>query len=153
MAVAVSKALEPDGELDVAGADDVLYLEVCELCLEAELLDDAGELAGSQTTGFLALSTGDNHLSRRKDERRCLRLTDTHDDCSEPLWVVLCVAGMQSDGLEVEPAIQVHRSDDISNGHCVPNMLTAGLGRCPTWKQRCSLLLPFRRLRITRTTT
>lgn len=37
----VGEALEPDRELDVARADDVLDLELGELGVEAELLDDA----------------------------------------------------------------------------------------------------------------
>ena len=32
---------------------------------------------------IFSLGTGDNHLVRGKDESNCLRVTDTHDDCSE----------------------------------------------------------------------
>ena len=39
--MARSKTFQADRELDVAGADNVLDLEVRELCIEAELLDNA----------------------------------------------------------------------------------------------------------------
>jgi len=39
--MARSKTLQTNRELDVAGADNVLDLEICELGVEAEFLDDA----------------------------------------------------------------------------------------------------------------
>lgn len=39
------KTFQTNGELDVAGADNVLDLEVGELCIEPELLDDASILS------------------------------------------------------------------------------------------------------------
>lgn len=41
------QALQPDGELHIAGRHHVLDLEVLELSLEAQLLNDAGVLQGS----------------------------------------------------------------------------------------------------------
>lgn len=38
--VARRQTLQADGELDVTGADNVLDLEIGELCVEAQLLDD-----------------------------------------------------------------------------------------------------------------
>jgi hypothetical protein len=43
--VARSKTLKPNGELDVTAANDILYLEVGELCVEAELLYDTSIFA------------------------------------------------------------------------------------------------------------
>jgi hypothetical protein len=40
--VGVGETFEPDGELDVARADDVLDLEFREFCVETELLNDSG---------------------------------------------------------------------------------------------------------------
>lgn len=38
--MSTGQTLQANGELDVARANDVLDLEVRELCVEAELLDD-----------------------------------------------------------------------------------------------------------------
>lgn len=43
--MARSKTFQTNGELDVAGPNDVLDLEVRELCVETELLDDTSILA------------------------------------------------------------------------------------------------------------
>ena len=43
--MAAGKAFETDGKSNVARADDILNLEVCELCVEAKLLDDTGVFA------------------------------------------------------------------------------------------------------------
>ena len=51
------KALETDGELDVARANNVLDLEVGEFGIEAQLLDDARVLARRQLAVGLALGT------------------------------------------------------------------------------------------------
>lgn len=39
------QTFKPDWELDVAGADNVLDLEVCEFCVKAKLLDDTSVYA------------------------------------------------------------------------------------------------------------
>ena len=75
-------------ELDIAGADDVLNLEVRELGVEAEFLDDARVLAGSKTAVILALSTSHDHLARSEDQRGGFRLADTHDHSSKSLGIV-----------------------------------------------------------------
>lgn len=81
----IGKALEADGESNVAGAHDVLDLEIGELGVEAELLDDAGIFAGSKLGVVLRLCAGDHHLARGKNECSSLGLSDTHDDSSESL--------------------------------------------------------------------
>ncbi len=83
--MAVRKSLKTDGELDVARADDVLDLELRELRVEAKLLNDTRIFARRQPRVILRLRTGDDHLARREDERRGLRVTDTHDDSGETL--------------------------------------------------------------------
>lgn len=83
--VAVRESLQANGELDVTTADDVLDLEFRELCVEAELLHDAGVLAGRETRVVLGLCTGDDHLARGEDEGGRLRVADTHDDGRETL--------------------------------------------------------------------
>ena len=105
---------QPDGELDVAGADDVLDFEVGELGVEAEFLDDARVLAASEFAVVLRLRARHDHLARGEDERGRLGLADAHDDRGETLRVVLGVARVQRDGLEVEAAVEVHGRDDVS---------------------------------------
>ena len=85
LSVAVCKTLKTNGELDVTRADDVLNLELRELCVEAELLDDTRVLARRQARIVLGLGTGDDHLARREDEGCRLGVADAHDDGGETL--------------------------------------------------------------------
>ena len=112
--MATGQPFEPDRELDVAGADDVLDLEVGELGIEAELLDDARVLAASKLAIILRLGASDDHLARGEDERGRLGLADAHDHGGETLRVVLGVARVQCDGLEVKAAVEIHGRDDVS---------------------------------------
>ena len=56
---------------------------------------------------------------RERRERACVMLTgrlwlsDAHDDCGEAFWIVLGVAGVQGDGLEIELDRQVARRHDV----------------------------------------
>ena len=112
--MARSQTLETNRELDVAAADNVLDLEVRELGIEAELLDDARILAAGKLRVVLGLGTSDNHLAGGKDQSGGLGLTDTHDDGSKTLGVILCVASMQGNRLEVQAAIEIDGGDDVS---------------------------------------
>lgn len=96
-----SESLQANGELHVAGADDVLDLEVGELGIEAELLNDASVLARRQLAVGLRLCASDHHLARSEDQCSRLWVADTHDDGSETLRVVLGVSCVQCDRLEV----------------------------------------------------
>jgi hypothetical protein len=131
------QTLETDRELDVAAADDVLDLEVRELGVETELLDDTSVLAGSKLGVILRLGTGDDHLARGEDQSGGLGLTDTHDDggktlgrkvqphcplichrssgrCGIYLWIVLCIACVQRNGLQIQAAVKVDGGHDVS---------------------------------------
>ena len=55
-----------------------------------------------------------NHLARSEDERRRLRFADTHDDGGETLRVVLGVASMQRNRLEVQATIEIDGGHDVS---------------------------------------
>ena len=79
------KTFQANGELDVAGADDVLDLEVGELGIEAELLDDTSILPRCKLGIILGLCASDYHLPRGEDQCRGLGLTNTHDDSRETL--------------------------------------------------------------------
>lgn len=81
----VRESFQPDGELDIAAPHNVLDLKVCEFGREAQLLDDAGVLAGSKFGVVLRLGPRDNHLARGEDEGSRLWLTDAHDDSSKAL--------------------------------------------------------------------
>ena len=62
------ETLQSNGELNVARPNNVLYLEIGELGVEAELLDDASVFARGKATVIFRLGTGDNHFARGKDE-------------------------------------------------------------------------------------
>ena len=85
MVVTRGQTLQTDGELDIAGADDVLDLEVRELGVETKLLDDTRVFSGSQLGIILRFGTSHNHLARSKDKGGSLRFPNTHDDGRETL--------------------------------------------------------------------
>ena len=130
----VRETLKTDGELHVTTTDDVLDLELRELGIEAKLLDDSRVLARRKPRVVLALRAGDDHLAGSEDEGGRLRVTNTHDDRGETLQsgmrrevrhshtirrhatnlgVVLCIARVQRDRLQVQPTIEVDRRDDV----------------------------------------
>jgi hypothetical protein len=145
--MARSKTLQANGELNVAGANNVLNLEVLivllamatddksgttygELCVEPQLLDNPRIFAGSKAAIVFRLGTSHNHLSTRKDQSRCLGLANTHDDGSETLWIVLGITCVQGDGLQVKASGEVDSSDDVlESGHDARRHLTIlGIG-------------------------
>jgi hypothetical protein len=83
--VATSQTLQTNGELDVTRADDVLDLEIRELGVETKLLDNPCVLPRRQLRVIFRFGTGDDHLSRRENQRSGLRLSNTHDHGSETL--------------------------------------------------------------------
>ena len=85
LSMAVRKPLETDGELDVTATDDVLYLELCKLRVEAKLLHDSGVFARRKPRVILALRARHDHLPRRKNKRGGLGITNAHDDSRETL--------------------------------------------------------------------
>lgn len=86
MVVTRGQTLQTDGELDIAGADNILDLEIRELGVETKLLDDTRVLAGCQLGVILRLGTSDDHLAGSEDESGGLGLSDTHDDGGETLF-------------------------------------------------------------------
>jgi hypothetical protein len=78
--VTASKAFKTNRELDVARSDDVLDLEVGELCVV---------LARGKLAVILGFGTGDDHLAGGEDQGGRLGLTDTHDDGGETLGDML----------------------------------------------------------------
>lgn len=79
------QSLQTDGELDVAGADDILDLEIGKLGVETKLLDNTRILARGQLGIILGLGTSDDHLAGGEDESGSLGFTDTHDHGSKTL--------------------------------------------------------------------
>lgn len=135
--------------LTVAAANDVLDLEVLERSVEAELLDDAGILAACQTGVVLGLGTSDNHLAAGEDEGGGLGLTNAHDDGSKALGVVLGIASVQSNGLQVKPRAQVdscynvlkRRHDTTSRGRRGRHLLWGRRGCCDTVRGHLAVCL------------
>ena len=99
------KTFETDGEFDVAGADDVLNLEVGEFGIEPKLLDDASVFARCKLRIIFRLCTRHHHLARGEDESCRLGVSNTHDDGSESLvrvsmcQVISTLMGMHTFGL------------------------------------------------------
>lgn len=91
--VTACKAFQTDRELDVARADNVLNLEVGELCVETKLLDDTSVLAASKLAVIFGLGTSDDHLARGEDQGGGLGLTNTHDDGGKTLGGMLAAEG------------------------------------------------------------
>jgi len=112
------KTFQTDRELDVARADDVLDLEIGELGIEAQFLDNPSVLARSKLRVIFRFGTSDNHLARSKDESGRLGIANTHDNSRESLRVVLSVASVQRDSLEVQTTIKIDSSDDVSFETC-----------------------------------
>ena len=83
--VSIGQSLETDRELDITGTDNVLDLEVCELCREAQLLDDTSVLARGQLGVVLRLCSRNDHFTGGKDQSSRLRVTNSHDHSSETL--------------------------------------------------------------------
>jgi hypothetical protein len=79
------KTFQTDWELDVARTDNVLDLEIGELCVEAKLLNDTCILARRKLRVIFRLSTSNDHLARCEDQGCSLGFTDTHDDGRETL--------------------------------------------------------------------
>lgn len=84
-----SETFETDRELDVAGSDNVLDLEVGELGVETKLLDDTSVLARGKLRIILRLGTSHNHLARSEDQSSGFWVANTHDNSGETLGVVL----------------------------------------------------------------
>jgi hypothetical protein len=93
-------------------------LKVGERDLEAELLDDARVLARGELRVVLGLGASADHFAAGKNERRRLGLANAHDHGGEALRIVLGVARVQRNRLEVE------RDAEIDSRH---NVLQRGL--------------------------
>jgi len=133
--MATSQTFKTNRELDVARPNNVLNLEVCKLGIKAELLNNTSVFATRQSAIVFRFRASHNHLARSEDESGRLRFTNTHDDGSETLqvqvqqkeleeaggasqylWVVLGIARMQSNRLEIKPAVKIDGCDNVSLG-------------------------------------
>ena len=100
-----------------------------ELCVEPQLLDDARIFTGSEAAIVLGFGTSYHHLAARKDQSRRLGLANTHDDGGETLGIVLGVASVKSNRLEVQASREVDRGYNVlKGGHDPRGHLTIGIG-------------------------
>jgi len=83
-----SKTLQSNRELNVAGTNNVLNLEVSKLGIETKLLNDSGIFSRGQLRVILRLSTSHDHLAGGEDKCGGLWLSNSHDDSGESLWKV-----------------------------------------------------------------
>lgn len=63
----------------------------------------------------LRFGTGNHHLAGSKDQSGSLGFTDTHNNSGETLWIVFRIPRVKRNGLEIETAIEVDRSNDVSS--------------------------------------
>jgi len=110
------KTLQPDRELDVTGANNILDLKVRELRIETQLLNDARILSRGQLGIVFRLCASHDHLAGSKDKSSSLWLTNSHNDGSETLWIVFSVSRMQGDRLQIQTAIEIDRGNDVLQG-------------------------------------
>ena len=85
LSVTVRKTLQPDRQFHVTPADNILYLKLGKLGVEAEFLYDASVLPRRETRVVFRLRTRDDHLARCEDERGRLRVANAHNDGRETL--------------------------------------------------------------------
>ena len=134
---------------------------------KAELLNDARVFAGGEARVVLALGARAHHLARAEYERGGARRTYAHDDGRETLRIVLGIARIQSDLLQLERAAQIYCAHNVSvncsNVQIYMNMLvetlrksqmcihTAGwAGDASRWSTECcrrAWTVPARRTR------
>ena len=136
------QTLETNRKLDVARADNVLDLEIRKLGVEPELLDDARILARGKFAVVFALCARHHHFARGENEGRGFGLADAHDDgceslrahallaqafrtrelprqCKMYLWVVLGIARVQRNRLEIQPTIEVDGGDNVPSENAI----------------------------------
>mmetsp|Transcript_4710 Transcript_4710/g.13535 ORF Transcript_4710/g.13535 Transcript_4710/m.13535 type:complete len:450 (-) Transcript_4710:281-1630(-) len=113
-AVARRQPLQPNGKLDIAASHHVLNLELLETHWISQLLQDTGKLARRQPGHVLRFRSRAHHFAGRENQGRGLWLTDTHDHRSETLRIVLCIARVERNLLQVQTlAAEVDRRHDI----------------------------------------
>lgn len=112
--VLLVQGFKGNGEPDVAGADDVLDLELLELDQGvAHFLNHLGIGLGGGVGLVLALGTCDDHLTRAENEGGSLRLTNTNDDGGETLGVVLGIPAVQGNLSQVKLSAQISCGDNV----------------------------------------
>mmetsp|Transcript_60436 Transcript_60436/g.145961 ORF Transcript_60436/g.145961 Transcript_60436/m.145961 type:complete len:235 (+) Transcript_60436:123-827(+) len=107
------EAFEANRKLHVARADHVLNLKLLKLRREPQLRDDLRVLPRRFSRERLGLRARAHHLPAAEYERGRLRRSDAHDRRGETLRVVLHVARVEGDRLQVELAVQVNGRDDV----------------------------------------
>lgn len=80
------ETFQSNRELDIAGTDDILNLEVREFCVETKFLYDTGVLSRGKLRIILRFRTGHNHLTRRENKCRGFRFSNSHDYSRETLY-------------------------------------------------------------------
>ena len=85
LTVTKRQPLQPNRELDVATAHDVLDLELGELGVKAEFLDDPRVFSGGESTVVFRFRAGHDHFPGGEDEGGGFGVSDTHDDSGESL--------------------------------------------------------------------
>lgn len=113
VAMRFMKPLQPNQHLAIAAPHDVLDLPFLEFGLEPLLLHDASEFPGSQLGVVFRLGAGHDHATRRKDQGGGTWIADADDYGGEALFVVLSVARLAGEKVEVDSAAKIEGGDDV----------------------------------------
>lgn len=113
IAMRFMQPLQPNQHLAVAAPHDVLDLPFLELGLEPLLLHDASEFPGCQLGVVFRLGAGDDDATRREDQGRGSGIADADDYGGEALFVVLGVARLAGENVEVDSAAKVEGGNDV----------------------------------------
>jgi len=80
-------------------------------------LNDTCVLAQGHPRVVLRLRARKDHVPRRKNQCRLIGIAVPHDDGGKTLGVsIFRIPSAQRDGLQVKSAVQIHSSDDVSEG-------------------------------------
>ena len=107
------KPLQPNQHFAVAAPHDVLDLPFLEFGLEPLLLHDASELPGSQLGVVFRLGPGNDDATRRKYQGGGSGIADADDYGGEALFVVLGVARLAGQNVEIDSAAEVEGGNDV----------------------------------------
>jgi hypothetical protein len=91
-----------------------LNFEFSEFRGEPQFLHDSRVFPACEPAVFFGLGARDDHFARCKDQSCGFRFSDSHDDGCEPFRVVFGVARVKGNGFEVELAVEIDRSNNVS---------------------------------------
>lgn len=88
--------------------------EICKFDSESNLFNLFGIQFGSSSAELFRLGSSANHLARSENESsRLFRVSDSHDDSSESLWIVFGILSLEGDVSQVQSALKIRSRNDV----------------------------------------